>query len=189
MKREQIEIIPYQERWQKQFLKAKDDISRVLGSTCLCVEHIGSTSVLGLASKNRIDIQVGVKEISTEICETINLCMNKNGFPKAYLSCDHLPPNEVNEQDWVKIYLRGLHEQWDFKANIHFRQIGAKNFKYALLFRDYLQSHPEAAIAYARLKEVLAKHTKDDRNAYCEIKDPVCDLIMMNANKWMESKV
>ena len=189
MKREQIEIMPYQEIWQKQFLKAKDDITKVLGSICLRVEHIGSTSVFGLASKNRIDIQVGVQEISTELCQAINLHMNENGFPKAYLSCDHLPPNEVNEQDWVKIYLPGLHEQWDFKANIHFRKIGAKNFKYALLFRDYLRNHPESAIAYARLKEVLAKHTKDDRDAYCEIKDPVCDLIMINANNWMKAQV
>ena len=189
MKREQIEIIPYQKDWQKQFLKAKDDIHRVLGSICLCIEHIGSTSVFGLASKNRIDIQVGVQEISLEVCHTLNLLLNKNGFQKAYLSCDHLPPNEVNEQDWVKIYLRGLHAQWDFRANIHFRKVGAKNFNYALLFRDYLQSHPESAIAYARAKEALAKHTRDDRDAYCEMKDPICDLIMINANNWIESQM
>ena len=188
MKRDAIEIIPYQEIWQEQFQLAKEDLISTLGNICICIEHIGSTSVFNLASKDRIDIQVGVDEISKKRCELINSRVSELGFPKAYLSADHLPPNEADEQEWKKIYLKGVNSQWDFKANIHIRKVGAKNYNYALLFRDYLRNHPESAIAYARLKQSLAKHTRYDRDAYSEIKDPACDLIMINARNWEESR-
>jgi GrpB-like predicted nucleotidyltransferase (UPF0157 family) len=56
MKRDPIEIIPYNAVWQEQFLQAKKDISQALGDSCLTIEHIGSTAVSGLAAKDRIDI-------------------------------------------------------------------------------------------------------------------------------------
>ena len=188
MKRDVIEIIPYQEIWQEQFKFAEQELKRALGDICLCIEHIGSTSVRHLVAKDRIDMQIGVNEISTECCELINSRLSELGYPDAYLSTDHLPPNEFDQQDWKKIYLSGVNSRWKFKANIHIRKVGAKNYNYALLFRDYLRNHPESAKAYARVKQSLAKHTRHDRDTYCEIKDPVCDLIMVNARSWKESQ-
>jgi len=188
MKRDPIDIIPYQVIWQEQFRAAKEDLSSVLGEISVCIEHIGSTSIQNMPSKDRIDIQIGVNEISNEVCELINKATKDFGFPSAYLSTDHLPPNEFDEDDWKKIYLQGVTHRWNFKANIHIRTVGAKNYKYALLFRDFLRNHPESATSYARIKQSLAKYTRLDRNAYCEVKDPVCDLIMVNARDWEKSK-
>lgn len=185
MNRDIVEIIPYQKVWQEQFELAKADLERALGDTCTCIEHIGSTSVQNLASKDRVDIQVGVREISQEICNVINAKTKELGLPDAFLSSDHLPPGENTEHEWKKIYLQGISSRWDFKANIHIRKVDAKNYQYALLFRDYLRHHPESALAYARLKLALAKHTSFDRDAYCEVKDPACDLIMINARDWL----
>jgi len=141
-----------------------------------------------MPSKDRIDIQIGVNEVSHEVCELINKTTKDFGFPNAYVSQDHLPPNEFDEEEWKKIYLQGVTHRWDFRANIHIRKIGAKNYKYALLFRDFLRNQPESAKAYARVKQSLAKYTRLDRDAYCEVKDPVCDLIMVNARNWEKSK-
>lgn len=187
MKRDAIDIIPYRKGWQEQFNSAKKVLEFALGETAACIEHIGSTSILNMPSKDRIDIQIGVNEISEECCKEINSKLVEFGFPTAYLSADHLPPNETDIQEWRKIYLQGRTDRWNFKANIHIRKVGAKNFKYALLFRDYLRNHNEAAIAYARLKQSLAKYTRNDRDAYCEVKDPVCDLIMINARNWQST--
>ncbi|WP_100658762.1 GrpB family protein [Alteromonas flava] len=187
MNRDKIEIIPYQKSWQEQFNSAKSLLELSLGKTAVSIEHIGSTSILNMPSKDRIDIQIGVNEISEEQCDQINSKLKVFGFPAAYLSVDHLPPNETDENEWKKIYLKGRNDKWSFKANIHFRRVGAKNFKYALLFRDYLKCHTETALAYARLKHSLAKYTQNNRDAYCEVKDPVCDLIMLSAKDW-ESK-
>lgn len=188
MRRDKIEIVPYQKIWPEQFQIAKQELEMSLGETALCFHHIGSTSILGMPSKNRIDIQVGVAGISQDCCDEINAKLQPIGFPEAYLSNDHLPPNEVKAPDWEKIYLSGQISKWDFKANIHIRKMGAKNFDYALLFRDYLRCHDEAALSYARLKEALAKYTSDNRDAYSEVKDPVCDLIMIDAKRWAATR-
>jgi GrpB-like predicted nucleotidyltransferase (UPF0157 family) len=54
---------------------------------------------------------------------------------------------------------------------------------YALLFRDYLRSHPATAEAYAELKRRLAENLADPQ-AYPEVKDPAVDLIYLAAEDW-----
>lgn len=91
MTRDAIDIIPYQKTWQEQFNLAKEDLQYALGDISACIEHIGSTSIQNMPSKDRIDIQIGVKDISDESCELINTKLIEFGFPTAYLSADHLP--------------------------------------------------------------------------------------------------
>ncbi len=181
---EKIEIIAFNPEWRNQFEMAKELLVAKLDDVIQSIEHIGSTSIEGLGAKNRIDIQLGVIEISQEICDLINERLEGLGFHRAFLSKDHLPPGEFEAKGWEKIYLQGFTDLWPFRANIHIRKIKAKNYRYALLFRDYLRANKEAAMAYERVKKNLSKYLPNDREAYCEIKDPVCDLIMLNANKW-----
>ena len=108
MKREPIEIIPYQQIWNEQFQTAKNDLQNCLNGVINDIEHIGSTSIDGMPSKNRIDIQIGITDISSDSCDVINERLKPYGFPKAYLSSDHLPPNESDERQWQKIYLKGV---------------------------------------------------------------------------------
>jgi GrpB-like predicted nucleotidyltransferase (UPF0157 family) len=61
---------------------------------------------------------------------------------------------------------------------------GAANQRYALLFQDYLRVHPMGAAAYAQVKLALARYHADDIDAYYDIKDPVCDIIMAAAESW-----
>jgi GrpB-like predicted nucleotidyltransferase (UPF0157 family) len=68
-------------------------------------------------------------------------------------------------------------------ANIHVRVICRPNQRYALLFRDYLRAHPQAAAAYAELKRRLAA-LGIERSVYAEVKDPACDINMVPANAW-----
>ena len=48
-----IVVLPYDEKWKQAFL--------ALGSLALSIEHVGSTSVPGLAAKPIIDIDVVVR--------------------------------------------------------------------------------------------------------------------------------
>jgi GrpB-like predicted nucleotidyltransferase (UPF0157 family) len=63
---------------------------------------------------------------------------------------------------------------------VHVRVEGRPNQRYALLFRDYLRAHPDAAAAYAALKRALAA-LGIDREVYADVKDPACDLIFVAA--------
>jgi GrpB-like predicted nucleotidyltransferase (UPF0157 family) len=60
---------------------------------------------------------------------------------------------------------------------------GRANARYALLFRDFLRSHPDEAEAYAALKRRLAAIAPDSAS-YADTKDPVCDLIYFAAERW-----
>ncbi len=41
-----------------------------------------------------------------------------------------------------------------------------------------------AATAYAQVKLALARYRANDIEAYYDIKDPVCDIIMTGAESW-----
>ena len=69
------------------------------------------------------------------------------------------------------------------RVNVHVRQAGKPNQRYALLFRDYLRAHPASAAAYAELKRRLAQHLAD-LEFYADVKDPACDLIAVAAEDW-----
>ena len=182
--REKIVVIPYKTMWKEQFSRAKKDLKDCLGDTVIAIEHIGSTSIKGLAAKDRIDIQISVKEVTEEVCHDINKKLEELSLSKAFMTRDHLPPWDNNLENWKKIYLQGFTAHWDFKCNIHIRAVGLANHDYALLFRDYLRSDEECKIAYKNFKVTLADYMPDNRDAYSDIKDPFCDMIMINARKW-----
>jgi GrpB-like predicted nucleotidyltransferase (UPF0157 family) len=98
---------------------------------------------------------------------------------------DHVPPSGPFEKEqWQKRLFRP--PVGHRPTNLHVRIIGAANQRYALLFRDYLRAHPHAAATYAQVKEQLAKYHANDAEAYYDVKDPVCDLIMQAAEMWAE---
>jgi GrpB-like predicted nucleotidyltransferase (UPF0157 family) len=69
-------------------------------------------------------------------------------------------------------------------THLHVRATDRPNFRYALLFRDYLRHSAAAGAAYAQVKVALARWAPDDVDAYYDVKDPVCDLIMDAAERW-----
>jgi hypothetical protein len=55
-----IIVAPYDPAWPEQFAAEAEGIRKVFGNLALRIEHVGSTSVPGLAAKPVIDIQVSV---------------------------------------------------------------------------------------------------------------------------------
>jgi GrpB-like predicted nucleotidyltransferase (UPF0157 family) len=177
-----IEIAPYCSDWPKAFAEIAAHLRSVLGDLALSIDHIGSTSVPGLAAKDIIDVQITIPgDVSFEKFEA---AMAAAGYVQKHGICyDHRPPGvEGPDSEWEK-RLFGL-PAGSRPANLHVRQAGRANQRYALLFRDYLRAHPAAAAAYAEVKRKLAHYHPEDRTAYVEIKDPVCDVIMAAAEEW-----
>ena len=86
------------------------------------------------------------------------------------------------ESEWSKWFYRPAAGQRS--AHVHIREAGRLNQRYPLLFRDYLRTHPDAAGAYALVKVALARYHANDVDAYYDVKDPVCDIIMAGAEEW-----
>ena len=111
----------------------------------LRIDHIGSTSVPGLPAKDIIDVQVSVSQLDAAL-DAAFLSIGYTVFPG--ITSDHQPPDFVGpDSEWVKRYFRPPAGQRP--THMHVRILGRANQRYALLFRDYLRSHPAVAAGYA----------------------------------------
>jgi GrpB-like predicted nucleotidyltransferase (UPF0157 family) len=177
-----IRIVPYQPTWPAEFLALGAALRAALGNLALRIDHIGSTSVPGLAAKDIIDIQVTVAALESPVERALNTL----GYTRSEaISRDHVPPGEGDTRpasDWQKWYFKPPPEQR--RIHLHVRVAGRPNQRYPLLFRDYLRAHPAIAAAYAQVKVALARYHAEDVEAYYDVKDPACDLIMGGAEIW-----
>lgn len=180
------------ESWADEYRNIAARLHKALGPVALRIDHIGSTSVAGLPAKDVIDVQVTVAALEDE---ELVLGMTRAGFrlrPGAVNpdrvrqngnQFDHVPrgadPDDFSE--WAKRYFR--EPAGEREMHVHVREAGRANQRYPLLFRDYLRAHADVAGAYGDFKRRLAS-LDIETGVYAEIKDPVCDLIMVSAERW-----
>ena len=62
-----IEIVPYDENWPREFAEIAGPLRAALGEVALRIDHIGSTSVPGLAAKDIIDVHVTVQDFDVPL--------------------------------------------------------------------------------------------------------------------------
>jgi GrpB-like predicted nucleotidyltransferase (UPF0157 family) len=172
-----IEIMQPQSTWADAYLALRDALMP-LAPPGASINHIGSTAVRGLVAKDVIDIQLTVVDLAQVDCASVERC----GFTwRSGLKSDHAPPGlMLPAPELGKLFFKSTGRP----ANLHIRERGRFNQRYALLCRDFLRAHPVAAAAYGQIKQQLAMRFPEDQDAYYDIKDPVCDIIMDGANDW-----
>ncbi|MCH1866933.1 GrpB family protein [Nocardioides sp. CFH 31398] len=176
-----IVIREYDDRWPAEFEEVARLLRAGLGGLALRVDHIGSTSVPGLAATDVIDVQVSVADLHDS---RLLRALEELGATDTGLRTDHVPAGAGREfSAWEKRYVRP--PAWR-PTHVHVREVGRANTRYALLFRDYLRHSPAAAAAYAEVKLALARLHPDDVEAYYAVKDPACDLVMDAAERWAQ---
>ena len=64
------DVVPYNSQWPSMYELEKNAIFSALGNHCLCIHHIGSTSIPGISAKPTIDIIVAAtdRNIAISIC-------------------------------------------------------------------------------------------------------------------------
>ena len=173
-----IEIVDPDPTWPAQFAELERDLRAAMGPTALRVDHIGSTSVPGLAAKDVIDVQITVAALGAPSIDALT----RAGFEhRAAIDRDLLTGCD-DPEELRKLYFN--ERPGDRRANIHVRAAGRANQRYALLFRDHLRADAVVRDAYAELKRVLARGYPDDLDAYYDIKDPAMDIIYRGAEHW-----
>ncbi len=178
-----IVLVPYRRQWPVEFDTIGRRLRLALGERAVRIDHIGSTAVPDLPAKDIIDIQVTVRSLEPAV-ETALVTAGYKRIER--ITQDHVPPGHSNGagewSKWIFMESPGTRE-----THIHVRRDGQPNQRYSLLFRDYLRAHPTAAEAYARVKAGLARLHPDNLDAYYEVKDPVCDVILEAAEVWASS--
>ncbi len=176
-----IEIVDPRPGWADEFRQLARPLREALGELAARIDHIGSTSVAGLPAKDVIDIQVTVANLDAA---ALAGALRPLGYTlREDVTGDHVPPGgDPAPEQWTKLYFRAPEDQRH--THLHVRQAGRANQRYPILFRDYLRATPAASGAYAQIKYALARLHPDDMDAYYDVKDPVCDLIIQAAEIW-----
>ncbi len=138
-----IKIVPYDCAWPELFEAEAACIRNVMGSLAVCVEHVGSTAVSGLAAKPVIDIQVAVATLAT---------LRTYSEPLAQIGYSHVL---LGPFDLVYPFFQKPAE-WPSTHHVHLCVTGSEQERRHLAFRDYLRCHPMVAAEYVELKRTLA---------------------------------
>jgi GrpB-like predicted nucleotidyltransferase (UPF0157 family) len=174
-----VVIVPYRETWPTEFAALAARLRATLGARALRIEHIGPTAIAGLPAKDVIDVQVSVAALDDRVGDSpaaIGLRRDRT------ISADHVAPGATSSADeWRKLFF--VEAPGERRSNIHVRETGRLNERYALPCRDYLRAHPRAAAAYGELKRRLSVSlaSPDD---YADVKDPAVDVIFVAAEAW-----
>src|SRR6476619_1320819 len=101
-----VVIVRYDERWPADFAAIGAALRGVLGDLALRIDHIGSTSVPGLAAKDRIDVQLTVANF--ERFELVQGALERLGYTIVPgNTSDHRPPGWVGtDAQWEKRFFR-----------------------------------------------------------------------------------
>jgi GrpB-like predicted nucleotidyltransferase (UPF0157 family) len=164
-----IEIVSYDTAWPRRFRELGGSLRSALGDVAVRIDHIGSTSVPGLAAKPIIDVQVSV--LSFQPVEAFKRPLERLGFV-------YRPDNTER----TKRYFR--EPPGSRRTHVHVRRAGSFSEQWALLFRDYLRTHPEAGTEYAEEKRRLAAQFPHDGAAYTKAKGPILWEIIRRADEW-----
>ena len=155
-----IKVVEPDPAWPAQFEVLAARIRSVLGNRALAVEHVGSTSVPGLAAKPIIDIDVTVADPRDE-------------------------PSYVPDLEAAGFRLRLREPSWhehrlvvadDPRANIHVFGVDSPEVIRHRMLRDWLIEHPDDRERYAAAKRTSAEASNNGGRGvgdYNQRKQPV----------------
>ena len=185
-----IRVTPYQPIWNDQFSAAASVLLEAAENVACGIDHIGSTAVPGLFAKPTIDVQLGVRDLS-QVAEIVPSLENVGYLYRPDAAKDRPPPWETRDPiEWDKAYFRTPTDLTP-RVHVHVREVGRRNYRYALLFRDYLREHERARDAYSQYKRLLSETVARESGPggtglYLDLKDPVLDLIADAAESWAD---
>ncbi len=162
----QVHLEPYDPEWPLLFAREAARITAALGTLALLVEHVGSTSVPGLAAKPRIDIVLAVPNSADEASYVPAL------EAAGYSLC-------IREPDW---YEHRVFKGPDTDVNLHTFTQGCLEIKRMLRFRDWLRDHPADRDLYERTKRELASREWKYMQNYADAKTAVVEAILARAD-------
>jgi GrpB-like predicted nucleotidyltransferase (UPF0157 family) len=162
-----ITIVDYNLSWPDAYGQEQAAIVQAIGAHIANIEHIGSTSIPGLAAKPIIDMGISLN-IYPLPAEAIS-AMEALGY-------EHMGEYGIRERHYFR---KGTPRRY----HVHAYSPDNAEWEAHILFRDYLRAHPEAARQYEQLKrELAARHT--DGNAYAEDKTDFVKGTLAEARQW-----
>jgi GrpB-like predicted nucleotidyltransferase (UPF0157 family) len=149
----QIRIEDYKTEWAQQFEQLKAVIWPAVKAYAEAIEHVGSTSVPGLAAKPVIDIDIVVSERS-KLAPVIE-ALKRIGY-------DHLSTMGIEDREAFRSQ-QPIHHH-----NLYVCIEGGVALQNHLLLRNALRKNSNLRDEYSQLKKGLAQKYPDSIDSYVE---------------------
>lgn len=154
-------LYPFSQEWSLLFEQEKSNLYNTIGDYVIDIQHVGSTSIKDMPSKPIIDIVVGLRNFN-------------DGF-KLIDKIQTLGYNFKGSLGNSNRFFFWKGSKDNNTHNLHLTQYGDKNWNNQVLFRDFINSHPDYKDKYLKLKMDLSGKYKEDRTTYTQKK---CEFII-----------
>ncbi len=138
-----VELADYDPAWPALFEREATRIRGALADRVIALEHVGSTSIPGMAAKPRIDILLAVPDSSDEA--TYVPALEGVGYVLT-----------IREPEW---HQHRVFKGPDTDINLHVFSPGSGEIARMIGLRDWLRTHPDDHALYLRRKRELAART------------------------------
>lgn len=160
-----ISLAEYDPEWPRLFEREAARIRAALGGKALRVEHVGSTSVPGLAAKPVVDIDLVVADSADEAAYVPEL--EAAGYVL-----------HIREPDWFE---HRVFKGPDTNVNLHTFSAGCEEVDRMAAFRDHLRSNDADRELYLEKKRELAGREWKYVQNYADAKSAVVQEINARA--------
>ena len=165
-----VEVVAYDPAWLEQY-RVEQRLLAVALPTALSIEHIGSTSIPGLAAKPIIDILVVVPEVNVVVAEVSRLEQLGYGYrPMAFTDSDHL------------FFVKDTAGKRSH--HLHIFGVTSPTPDQNRLFRAYIAANPDVARRYEVAKRRAAELHPDSRAQYAAAKEETLMQLLAEAQLW-----
>lgn len=160
-----INLADYDPAWPELYAREATRIRAALGERVLLLEHVGSTSVPGLAAKARIDMLLVVPNSADEATYVPDL--EAAGYVL-----------HIREPEWFE---HRMFNGPDTAVNLHVLSPDCSETRRMLRFRDHLRANESDRQLYERTKRALAGRVWAHGQNYADAKSDVIDEILARA--------
>ncbi len=167
----------YNPEWPQWFEEIKEFLGEKISSTCLRIEHVGSTSIPGMTAKPIIDL---ILVIDSERWEEMKLLLEERGYY-------HRGDLGIKDREVFDLKDETLKDTLP-EHHLYVCPKHSFEIKRETAFRDYLKKHKEDAKRLSDLKWALAEKYNNDKYPYMDGKDAMCKEITEKALAYLENK-
>lgn len=169
-----VQVVPYQPQWAAEGAELVLQLERLVPNA-VAVDHIGSTSVPGMAGKDCLDAMIRVQSLETADLSPL-VAAGYRERSEAWNRYELL-----GSSTYIKrVFASPLGGR---SANIHIREMGSGTARYALLFRDFLRADSAIRDVWGGFKSRVADADLDIYD-YGQVKGAAQPLLMALAERW-----
>jgi GrpB-like predicted nucleotidyltransferase (UPF0157 family) len=162
VEKRELFLVEHDRAWADEYAEHEARVRAAVGEHAVAVEHIGSTSVPGLAAKPIIDVLLTVPDITAE-----------EDYLEPLLAAGYVLRVREPGHRLVRTEQRDVH--------LHVLEPDDPAAGDYLLLRDHLRVDPEDRHLYESTKRELVTREWSDMNAYADAKTAVIEEIKQRA--------